>query len=566
MADSPRPLAGLEFGPFLLDPARRVLWRRGELVPLPPKALDVLAALAEQQGDVVTKDELMRRVWPDTFVEEANLSVQVALLRRTLGHMDDGRSYVETVARRGYRFAAPVRRQGPPTLAVLPFRALTPGPESEYLGIGMADALITRLAGAGGLVVRPTSAVLKYAREGVDPRLAGRELQARSVLDGRIQRDGSRLRVTVQLVGVDDAEPGWAEAFEADFTSLFEVQDALAARVASALALRLGAAERERLTRRPTADLEAYQAYVKGRYFWSRFTEESLGRAFACFQEASERDPLYALPHAGLADLQLVLGFSGLLAPREAWPLAASAARKALELDASVAEAHVSLGFVTLFERWDWDGAELGLERAVGADPNAVGPRLWRGLFLLMRGRLDRAEAEIERARALDPLSLVAHTLRVLRLYLGGDHAGELAQARALVELEPGQFVSHWSLGLACLHNGLVDEAIAAHRRALELAGGMALMRAVLARTLAVAGRPDEARAALEQMAGGGYVSGYQLATVELALGAPDDALASLERACEERDPWMVWLRVDPMLEPLRENRRFAVLAARIGP
>src|SRR5262245_59700767 len=558
---------GFEFGPFRLDPAKRVLWRQDELVALPPKALDVLLALVAQQGEVVRECGAMARVWPYTFCEEANLSVQVALLRKTLGDVDGGGSYIETVARRGYRFVAPIRRLGPPALAVLPFRVLSSGGEDEYLGIGMADALITRLASLGSLVVRPTSAVLKYVAAPPDAAAAGRELEVDAGLEGRVQRDGPRLCVTVQLVPLRRDESSWADTFEADLTGLFAVQDAVAERAAKALALHLGADERRLLSRRPTEDVEAYQSYVKGRYFWSRFTAESLGRALGCFQEAAERDPGFALPHAGLADFHAVLGFSGLLAPREAWPLAMASARRAIELDESVAEAHISLAYVTLFQDWDWAAAGRELERAVALGPNAAAPHQWYGLYLDMLGRVADARREVERARELDPASIVVHSIRTLQFNLAGDHEGELEQARRTMELDPGQFIGHWCLGLACLTNGLPDDAVAAHRRTVELAGGIALVQAVLARTLAVTGRTEEGRALLREMdAGGAYTSAYQRATVEIALGDAEAALASLARACDERDPWVLWIQVDPMLDPLRTEPPFMALLSRVFP
>jgi DNA-binding winged helix-turn-helix (wHTH) protein/Flp pilus assembly protein TadD len=559
-----RSAKAVEFGPFRLDAITRVLWRGGELLSLAPKAVDVLLALVEQPGEVVGKSELMRRVWPDTVVEDANLSVHVAQLRKVLGRQADGRPYIETLARRGYRFLAPVRRAGPPSLAVLPFRPFAAGGEDDVLGIGMADAVITRLDSLGTVAVRPTSAVLKYEGADLDATAAGRELRVDAVLDGRLQREGSRLRVTVQLVPVAAGAPAWADAFEAEAGGLFALQDAIAGKVAEALALRLGVEDRHRLVRRPTADLEAYRAHVRGRYLWGRFTEESLGKAVGCFHEALERDPSFALPHAGLADAYVVLGFSGLLAPREAWPAAAEAARRALERDEAVAEAHVALGFVTLFQDWDWSVAERELARAVALAPSAAACRQWAGLFHAMRGRFDDARREIDAARELDPLSVVVQSLDTLLLRLSRDPARELEQARRGVELEPHQFLCHWSLGLACLDNGLVAEGVAAHRRAVELAGGTPLIRAVLARTLAVAGDADGSRTLLRELGSG--LSPYQRATVEIALGEPDAALASLERAGEERDPWLVLLKVDPMLDPVRSSPRFGTLLERVGP
>jgi DNA-binding winged helix-turn-helix (wHTH) protein/Flp pilus assembly protein TadD len=560
-------ISKLEFGPFRLDAAKRVLWRDGRIVALPPKALDLLVALVQQQGDVVTKDELMKRVWPDTFVEEANLSVNVSALRKALGDRPDGHPYIETLSRRGYRFAA---TDAPgavdiPTLAVLPFLVLGGGKEDAYLGAGLADALITRLGGTGRVVVRPTSAVLKLA--GRDPREAGRELRVDAVLEGKIQRQASRVRVTLQLLPVEGRGPSWTATFDEKAADLFTVEDRIAEQVARALDLKLGAAERERLTRRHTESVEAYEAYLKGRYFWSRFTGEWLEKAVGFFREAVERDPEFSLPHAGLADAYLILGFSGLVSPKEAWPLAGQEARQALAKDETVAEAHVSLAYVRLFQDWDWGRAGRGLERAVALNPNSGAARQWQGLYLDMLGRFDEARSAIARAQELDPLSLVAAALMAFQAYLARDHAREMEECRKAVELDPHHFLARWSLGLAFQHQGRHREAVAEHRKALKLSGPSTLMTAVLARSLALAGRKPEAKrllAALERSARESRAGSYAIATVHLALRDMDKALAFLEAATEERDPWLVWLKVDPMLEDLRRHRRFASLVRRV--
>ena len=564
-------MEAFRFGPFRLDRGRRVLWRGEALVEVAPRALDLLVALVERAGDVITKDELMQRVWPDTFVEEANLSVNVSALRKALGTGQDGHSYIQTVPRRGYRFVVPPsdserKPSSRPSIAVLPFRDLAPGAGDEYLGVGTSVALISRLSRLSGIVVRPTSAILKYVDAPADPREAGRELRVDAVVEGTVQRSGKRARVTVHLVRVDEDGTAWSGAFEEEMTSLFAVQDAAAEQVARALDVELGGADRAVLARRDTADVRASQAYLKGRYFWSRFTGEWMGRAFACFQEAVERDPLYALPHAGLADVYLVLGFSGLLAPREAWPLAEASARTALGLDESLADAHIALGYVRLFRDWDWESARASLQRALDLSPSAAAHQ-WYGLFLDMEGRLDDARREIERAVELEPLSVVTSALRGFQLNLAGDHGRELEQARATVELDPNHFLGHWSLGLAYEHAGRMDEAAEAIRRAAELAEDNPMVTAVLARAEALAGRRDEARrilAALESDAPLGRPSDYQRATAELALGEREEALRRLESAAVAREPWMVWLRVDPMLRALAGDPRFESLVTRL--
>jgi DNA-binding winged helix-turn-helix (wHTH) protein/tetratricopeptide (TPR) repeat protein len=558
------------FGPFRLDLRKRVLWRDGELVSLAPKALDLLAALVAQAGDVVRKEDLLAEVWPDVVVEEANLSVNVSALRKVLGDQPDGRPWIQTVPRRGYRFAGPHREPHPgaelPALAVLPFRVLGGAAgEDEYLGVGMADALITRLSRTGRVVVRPTRAVLRFANAAVDPREVGRELKVDAVLDGTVQRQGDRLRVTVQLVPLAARFAPWAERFDAAFTDVFTVQDVAAEQVARALSLELGAAERGKLTRRHTNDLAAFQAYVRGRYFWGRLTGAALERAFAGFSEAVALDASYALPHAGLADIFLILGFASVTPPAEAWRLARQSAEAALARDETLAEAHVSLAYVSLFQDWDWDAAEAGLERAVGLDPHSPAAHQWRALYLDMRGRFDEALRAVRRAQELDPVSVVGSALLGFQHYLARDHARELAQAQQTLDLDPHHFLGHWSIGLAHQSAGRFEDAVAAHREAVRLGEGAGFLKAVLARSLALAGAAGEARdqlAALE----GGYVSSFQRATVHLALGDVDRAQDRLEAASEERDPWLVWLMVDPMLDPLRGQPRFVRLERRVRP
>ncbi len=563
-------MASYEFGGFRLDGAKRVLWRGSEIVPLPPRALDLLLALAERSGQVVTKQELLERVWPDTFVEEANLSVNVSLLRKALGEQGGGEPFIQTLSRRGYRFVAETRiaatAPGLRSLAVLPFRPLGGSEEDAALGLGMADALITRLSRLGQILVRPTGAVAKYA--GGDPQQAGRALRVDAVVDGRLQRVGNRLRLTAQLIAVEKDGPTWAEKIEADAADPFAAQDRVAEHLAAALALRLGAPERELLTRRPTASVAAYEAHAKGRYFWSRLTAASMSKAIACFQEAVEQDPDYAAPHAGLADALITMGFSGVLPPSEAWPLALAEAEKALALDASLPEPRIARAYVRLFEDWDWDFAERELEQAAGDCPLSASARQWRGLFLAMRGRVPEARREVQEAYLLDPVSLIANTMLGFLHCLAGDHETEAEQYRRTVELEPNQFLGYWGLGNALTHLGRFDEAEGALSRAVELTQGTPFMRAVLAWSLATAGHSQRARAelaALEMESDLAYGSPYQRATVLAALGDGEEAMAALGRACAVRDPWLVWLAVDPMLASLRARPDFAQLKRRLG-
>jgi len=556
-----------EFGRYRLDTTTDVLWRDGEVVPLTPKATALLRALVEGGGDLVTKPELMARVWPDTVVEEANLSVTISALRKVLDPREEGGSYILTVPRRGYRFAASVVAPKAPrmTLAVLPLRYLG-SDDGGHLGLGMADALIGRLTGLDNLIVRSTGAVLRYAAASKSPREAGRELGVDAVLDGTVQRHGDRLRISVQLVPLRTDVSPWAQSFDEDFTDIFEVQDAVADKVAHALLPKLDPDAPAQLRRGYMPKLPAYEAYLRGRYFWSRLSAENVQRAFTSFHESTELDEQYALPHAGLADAYLTLGFSGFLEPSEAWGLARASAEQALELDDSVAEAHVALGFVKLFQDWDWKGARVAIERGVELTPNSSVSRQWHALLLAISGDAAGARREIARSRALDPLALIATNLAAFIHSLVHEHEQELELCRSAAELEPGVFLPHWSLGIAYVHDGRYDEAIGAHRRAVELAQEAPFMKAVLAWTLAMAGRTEEARSLKGELEEGGLarLSSYQLATLELALQDRESAVARLQQACDERDPWVVLLKIDPMLDALRDLPQFRVLVERV--
>jgi DNA-binding winged helix-turn-helix (wHTH) protein/tetratricopeptide (TPR) repeat protein len=561
----------LEFGPFRLDVSRRVLWREGEVLPVTPKALDVLAALCEQPGEVATKDELMRRVWPETFVEEANLTVHVSALRKALGSQPDGRPWIDTVPRRGYRFVGPPPRRtaaGPRSLAVLPFAALEPQAADDHLGLGMTDALITRLGRSGQLLVRPTSAVMPYAGAKADAARSGRELSVDAVLEGKIQRAGDRVRVTAQLVRVHDGATLWAETLDEPFTDLFQAQDALSSRLEKALALKLGGAA-ARTADKPTEDADAYRSYLRGRFFWNKLTGPWLSRALAEFRVAVEHDPGFARAWAGLADTQVMLTLFGLTPPAEGWAAARQAAERAVALDPGLSEARVSFGYVKLFQHWDWAGAEEELRRAVSLSPASAEAHQWYALLLGMSGRLGEALEEVARAQELDPLSLTVNTNAGLLLYLRQQYEPEVEQHRRTLELDPDYGPAHWALGLAYAQQGRYDEAIAAHLKAVELWGGSALFKAVLGRSYALAGRRAEAEAVLRELEaaiGDERVSPYHIAILYAVLGDTERALQRLVEAAERRDHWLVWAKVDPILEPLRADPRFDAVTRAVAP
>lgn len=567
----------LLFDQFRADLANRLLTRGGATVPLTPKAFDTLAELLAEPGQVIPKGELLERVWPDTFVEEATLTQNIYTLRKALAQAGGEREYIATVARRGYRFLGPVAEEEGPapdpgaavsSLAILPFEPLSADPEDAYLGLGLADALITRLSSLPPLTVRPTSAVRRYTGADRDPLAAGRDLKVDAVLDATWKRSGGRLRLSVQLLGMGEAAPLWAAQLDADDTELFALEDSLSRRLAEELRLRLTQQQRARLARPNTRSPEAYQAYARGRFLWNRRTEAGLREAAACFREAIARDPDYALASCGLADCSVLLPLYGSVPPREAFPEAVAAAQRALALDPLLAEAHTTLAYARFFFEWDWPAAERGFQHALELNPSYATAHHWCSFLLAAQGRHGEAVAEAERALELDPLSLVISSDLGLVLHFGRQTSAAIEQFQRTLELDPGFAYAHFGLGHAYLQAGRVEEAVGQFARAVELSPESTTMRAALGLALGRAGRRDEARglqARLEEVARRRYVEASHFAFLAIGLGEPERALHWLARACEDRsrfvaflDTWSVYdpLRGEPGWEALRERLR----------
>lgn len=561
-----------EFGPFRLEPASRRLLRGGAEVPLTAKAFDVLVALIENAGLVMRKDVLMGRLWADSVVEEGNLAQQVHTARRALG--DDDQRFIRTIPRRGYQFVAEVRT-GPeatsspapprrPSLAVLPFRPLDGREGTEHLGLGLADALITRLSNVREFVVRPTSAVFRYASGQADPVRAASELGVQWLLEGCFRRGAERLRVTVQLLAMPGGNPVWGETFNDRLTDPFSAQDAIARRVAGALVSSLSAEETRRLSLPPTRDIAAFEAYLKGRFHAARRTEEDLVRSITLFEEALGRDPDYALALAALAESLTLRGSAGYedSSEKETLDRARKAALHAVEVEPTLAEAHVTLGFVRFRADWDWDGAERSLRHAVELNPALPAAHHYLGLLLAARGRLEEALAEVRQAEGLDPLSANIGTAVGRVLHFARRFEEAIDQIGKVCARDPGFAGSQADLGLALFQAGRLDEAIARLERALDLSGGRVVVRSVLGHVLAAAGRVAEAESHLEAVrtaAPGTHLPAYVL----LGLGRLPEALDLLETACEEKAGLLVYLKVEPLFDGARGETRFARLLER---
>jgi len=449
---------------------------------------------------------------------------------------------------------------GQESIAVLPFKVLTSPIENtgdEYLGIGLADALITRLSNVRRLVVRPTSSVLRYRGVAVDPLVAGRDLHVDYVIDGSLRRVGERLRVTAQLMDVSEGVTRWADRFDEQSTDVLQIEDSISERVTTALLPQLTGDEKVQLSKRGTENHEAFESYLRGRYYWSTYTESGLARAIECYNNAIRLDPDYALAYTGLADYYNWLGVFGIRPFKECSEAAKQAAQKAIELDPEAAEAYSALGFATVTRDFDWSVAEADHRRAIEINPNYATGHHWYSFHLQMTGRFDEALREILRARELDPLSPSVVQALAWCYYQQRKFNESVFTYENLLEGVP-----EFALGLAGFAwtlraVGRADDAVRVSEKALQLSGGGQFFVSGLGASYACAGRIDDARAALKElkeMSARAYVSPYHTATIHVHLGEYDRAIALLKQAYDENDGWLVWLGVDPVWDPLRED------------
>ena len=657
-----------EFGRFRLDAAERVLLRDRELVPLTPKVFDILLALVEHGGHIVEKDDLMKRVWPDSFVEEGNLTQNVSLLRKALGESPGGSQFIETVARRGYRFVATVTKarndgtnqvlvvaaagsalslesgtdygveaDAPPaaalepvkadldlphqngdpngsetptakdgtralsllagfknhayvltvgavlvaligvvyfigrgktgavtespieSIAVLPFADDAADSDAQYLNDKIAESLINSLSKLPKLRVVPRSVVANYKGKEMDPRQIGRELNVRAVVTGRVRRHGDTISIQADLIDVDKVAQIWGQLYEHKLADVLLAQDDISRDIFENLRLKLNVEEKKHL--------DAYRLYLKGRNAWNKRTEEGLQQGIEYFQQAIDTDPNYAPAYAGLADCYNMLVVYGGLRPDNGFPKAKEAAIKALEIDETLAEAHTSLAFFKF--RWDRDRVETEREfqEAIKLKPSYAPAHQWYSSYLVALERFDEAIAEAKRTQELEPLYFVASSHLGWILYLSGQNDRAIEQCSRILALDPNLFPALRYRGLAYEAKGMYPEAIADFQKGVKLSGSP-LILALLGHAYAASGKKAEAQRVLgelQDLQGRRYVSPYTVAAIYGGLGDKDQAFKWLEKAYEERDIWLMNLKVDPVFSKLRSDRRFPDLLARAG-
>jgi len=438
----------------------------------------------------------------------------------------------------------------------------------EYLSDGITESLINSLSQVPGIRVMARCTMFRYKGRATDPQSVGRDLGARALLVGEVARRTNALVIGTELVEVENGWRLWGEQYSRKLSDLLTVEQEISREITEKLRLRLTQEDKKRLARRPTASPEAYQDYLKGRFYWNKTTEESLRKAIAYFERAIEKVPFYALAYTGLSDVYCLFGYFNLVSPRELLPKAKQAAIRALEIDEGLAEAHASLAGIMKSYDWDWQGAEREYQRALELNPNYAEAHRWHADFLSAIGRSQEALRENRKAQELDPLSLVISMEGAWNLYMARDYPAAEQQALKTLEMEPNFAPAHFALALAYEQMGKRKDAIAAFERTQSSSGRNPATLAGLGHALGGAGRKTAPRAVLKELHAISkrcYVSPYCFALVHAGLGEKDQAFEWLEKAVEDHDVWLVWLKTEPRFDNLRSNPRFQSLLGRVG-
>jgi DNA-binding winged helix-turn-helix (wHTH) protein/TolB-like protein/Tfp pilus assembly protein PilF len=660
------------FSDFTLDLARGSLLRDGQELKLRPKVFDALCYLVENNNRLVSKDELIKAVWPDSFVTDDSLVQCLVELRRAL--CDDNQAYIKTVPRRGYIFTAQVKMNPaadrviyveeveslkvvieeanaghatladssrtesacassvqalaeassiapaeietvaaasalstrgyltsrikrhktsaavvasilvlaiagilysslPPagkaidSLAVLPFKSIDGQGREEPLELGMADALATQLSDIQQMKVRPASAAFRYAGQNVDPRQAGQELKVAAVLEGSIQRQGERVRVSAQLVYVADGRTLWADKFDTHATDYFAMQDVLSGQITRSLTRWLTGTEQNPVAKRGTSSEAAYELQLKGRYWFGKNTADGLQKAIDYYSQAIAIDQTYALPYSGLVDAYSVQAANALKPPLESFLKAKAAAEKAVELDDGSADVHISLGHLKLLT-WDWAGAEKEFQRVVEINPPYPTAHIWYSVYLTSLGRHQQALALIINAQEQNPISFPINEAAERAHFFARQYDEAIAAGMKNLELEPNRTESLYWLALAYEQKGMYDEAVAAELKILSLRGVKPEDTEVLRAAYVASGwrgywlkRIERAREAAKHR----YVSPVGLAQMYARIGDKESAFEFLRQAYSEHSDQLIRLKVDPVFDALRSDSRYMDLVRRVG-
>jgi TolB-like protein/Flp pilus assembly protein TadD len=551
----------VRFGSFDLDLRAGELRKQGIKIKLQEQPLQILSILLEHPGEVVTREELRSRLWPaDTFVDfDHGLNKSINKLREALGDSAENSRFIETVAKRGYRF----KRELPGStgqirsLLVLPLENLSRDPEQEYFADGLTEELITKLARIGALRVlsRTTAMYYKGIRKPL-PEIA-RELQVDGVVEGTVLRSGKRVRISAQLIHAPTDTHMWAECYEYDLRDVLRLQAEVAQAIVREIQLKLTPQEQAHFAQAHPVDPQAYEACLKGRYHWNMRSREGHGKAVQYFQQAITRDPGCAAAYAGLADAQSIMGLWSLVPPEEGCGKAKGLALQALEIDGSLAEAHTSLAWAILHFDFDFLTAEREFERSIELNPRSAVAHQWFGMSLGLMGRYEEGYTELKRALRLDPHWSNIHFGLAFVYWSGQRYDQAIESCEKALELDPKSVQALVWLGLSYTASLMCEPAIAALRKAVELSQSAPMSLVCLGEAYAVARRCEEAQKILQELSKQRHAPAYFVARICAALGHRDEALRWLETAYRERGEWLVLLKVDPRFDDLRCDPRF---------
>jgi len=629
----------VRFDVFEVDLRAGELRKHGIKIRLQEQPFLILQTLLETPGQIVTREELQKKIWPeDTFVDfDHGLHAAVNRLRQALGDAADSPRFVETVARRGYRFIGQVQEQPaiaalpPPlvpavaagrakrspamwrtwtgslagflvagivaaalvffnawglrnwlfstrsfrSLAVIPLTNLTEDPKQDYFADGMTEDLITQLSKLGDLKVISHTSVMRYKDTHTPLPQIARELNVDAVVEGAVQLSGNHVRITAQLVDGRSDQHIWADNYDRDLSDVLLLQSDVARDIAKQIDLRLTPQQQLRLAKEAhPVNPEAYQAYLLGRYYWNKRTANGLAQAGQYFQQAIQKDPNYALAYSGLSDYFAFLTLIGgpeLLPPKQAMIQAKAAALKAVQLDDSSSEAHASVGHILHNYDWDFEGAEREFKRAVELNPNYATAHHWYAHLLMQVGRTDESLAQARRATDLDPLSPFINQGLARQYYLSRQFDKAIAQCQVVLQMDSSYLPARTQLALAYEQKGMLTEAVSTLESARNLAGektDLPMVHALLAHAYALAGRKADAQSELNVLTTIGqkrYVPPSYVAIVYLALGDKNMAFQYLDKSYQDRSEQLLYLGVEPVVDPLRSDPRFDALLKQVG-
>ena len=615
--------------------------------------MEVLLILVEKRGELVARQDLMSAVWPDTFVEESNLSSNISILRRQLGVPPDGGDYIQTIPKRGYRFVAAVKQvknepsttlfgqgvrpeaapsgesspEGQPNglgavgtaeaptagsarrrsvqprvflaaagllavalpvlylearhwrlpgspadphigaLAVLPLENLSGDPAEEYFADGITEALTADLAQIGALRVIARASVMQY--KGTKQPLAqiAQRLHVEAVVSGAVLRSGHRVRITAALIRAATGQELWARTYERSLGDILDLQNEVARAIAGEVQAKLTAQEQVRLARSQSVNADAYDAYLKGRYYYNRFTIDGFAKSIEHFEQAIKLDPNYASAYAGLADALASLEQIGAARPEEVQPKALEAASRALAMDDSLPEAHAAMASVRA-NNWELSAAEREARRAIELNPGFSLAHLYYSNMLRHLGRREESIAEAKRALELDPLSPLTNEELGDAHLSARQYDAAIEQYQKTLELYPDQAAPRDSLGWAYVYEGMYEKGIEEIRKSIALYGEDPGLSPEIAFIYGITGRKDEARKILDRLLSASKtvpIAAHHFALIYIGMGEKDKALAWLEKAFEQHSPMMAWLEVDPRFDSLRKEPKFEDLIRRVG-